>query len=355
MPTGRVPALDGLRGCAILLVIIWHYFHTDWFPGWIGVDLFFVLSGYLITARLLQTIHTPSYFSRFYRNRILRVFPLYYAVVIPYLIAVFYLVQKQNFPTVAFYHEHWKSLLLFTTNWTFVLYGLPKDFSLVPLWSIAIEEQFYLIWPLLLFLVRPKFRIRQLVIGISLVLLARTAAWLYFPSLRNTEYYNTFFRLDSLFCGSLLCLLQQSGLTCSTSLIKKIVLALLAILLIGIGLTHDAGPQNAYFSTAGFTVNALLFACLTHIALHPGSKYLTRLLEFSPLRFIGNISYCLYLVHVPILLNIGPRLYHLGLAKYPTHTLALHWTSVFLCLLLSLLVSTLSYLYFESIFLRLKK
>jgi len=350
----RIPALDGLRGCAILLVIVWHYFNTAWFPGWAGVDLFFVLSGYLITGRLMRTIDDPHYFSRFYRNRILRIFPLYYGLVIPFLLAIFFLVKPEH---LHFYREHPVSLLIFTTNWTFVCFGLPHDYSLVPLWSIAVEEQFYLLWPFVILATRtrPKTRIGLLLTVSALILLTRTAIWIGFPTLRDTCYYNTFFRLDSLFAGCLLYQLDASAVRLPSGLIRKIALILLATLLTGIGIMHDGQPQNGFFSTVGYTLNALFFACLLHLALHPGSGRLPRFLSLPPLRYMGKISYCLYLIHVPVLLNIAPGIVRLGQSASSWDPAFIRWTAVLICLALSILISGFSYRYVESFFLRLKK
>src|SRR6201999_1115975 len=93
----RIASLDGLRGIAVLLVFTWHYLPAthSFFPGWTGVDLFFVLSGYLITQRLMATRQTPNYFSHFYRNRALRIFPLYYTFVIGFLLLAHFFVRPQ--------------------------------------------------------------------------------------------------------------------------------------------------------------------------------------------------------------------------------------------------------------------
>src|ERR1700743_1695759 len=116
----HIPALDGIRGLAILLVLAWHSIPTihPFFPAWVGVDLFFVLSGYLITGRLLATKDRPGFFSRFYRNRALRILPLYYTVVIVFLAMVHFFVQEKTLPSFSLYTGHWKSFLFFTQNWT---------------------------------------------------------------------------------------------------------------------------------------------------------------------------------------------------------------------------------------------
>src|ERR1700761_1301740 len=117
--SGYIPSLDGLRGIAILLVIAFHYFPGFSF-GWCGVDLFFVLSGYLITGRLIATLDRPGYFTHFYRNRILRIFPLYFATLIVFFIGISFFTKPATQPLLAYYHTHWISYFLFFDNFTFI-------------------------------------------------------------------------------------------------------------------------------------------------------------------------------------------------------------------------------------------
>jgi len=163
-PSARhLPALDGIRG----LAIIWVVFHNtldDKFaptggllhlvallarPGWIGVQLFFALSGFLITAGLLDTRDADNYFSGFYAKRALRILPLYYAVLLLLLIIVPWATGSLGELGTAF--EHQASLWLFVINWTHAgAYGFAH------FWSLAVEEQFYLFWPLVVYRLSPQ-------------------------------------------------------------------------------------------------------------------------------------------------------------------------------------------------------
>ena len=127
--TKHIPALDGLRGLAILMVICYHYFPSRslFTIGWTGVDLFFVLSGYLITRKLLSTRGNSEYFRKFYRNRILRIFPLYYAVLIIFFLAIHFLAKTENLEALSYYTSHWLSFFIFLENWSFSLFGFPHD------------------------------------------------------------------------------------------------------------------------------------------------------------------------------------------------------------------------------------
>jgi peptidoglycan/LPS O-acetylase OafA/YrhL len=353
--TRHIPALDGLRGLAILFVLLWHYFAftQPYFPGWAGVDLFFTLSGYLITSRLLATRQQPDYFSRFYRNRILRIFPLYYTLVIAFLLVARWGISAPNQPLFSYYLDHWKSFLVFTQNWTFITNGRPANLTLVPLWSIAVEEQFYLVWPLIILLTpSPAARQKLFIAGIILVLGLRTAFYLANPPSGESAYYNTFFRLDGLLAGSLLCQWHASGKTIrkpAAAIFILLFLCILACTWIG-----DVLPYNAFFATSGYTILALLFTAMTNLATQPGNNPLTRFLNNSFLRFCGRISYCLYLIHVPVLQFVGTKLSILGAQRWPEQATTIHWLAILLSLALSFLLSALSYRYFESIFLKLK-
>ncbi len=353
----HIPALDGLRGTAILMVLLWHYaaFTQPFFPGWAGVDLFFVLSGYLITWKLTTAKGQPNYFSRFYRNRALRILPLYYTLVISFLLVIHFFVKEKNLPPLDIYLHHWKSFFIFTQNWTFVFFGLPLDLSLVPLWSLAVEEQFYLFWPLIILLLpRSTFRLKVFPFLLLLILVLRTSSYLSDPLSGESAYYNTFFRMDGFLAGSLLFQLHDARINIPMRWIKWTTGLLLAISLLCCLLIKDVIPYNPFFATAGYTVLALLFACLLHLAVQPGGNALSTFLNGKFLRFCGRISYCLYLIHVPLLMIIQSRLSILGMKWWPGHTLFLHWTSLILSLTLSFFISVVSGRYFESWFLKLK-
>jgi peptidoglycan/LPS O-acetylase OafA/YrhL len=353
---GHIPALDGLRGWAILWVLMWHYlnFLKPILPGWAGVDLFFVLSGYLITGRLITTKQRPDYFSHFYRNRALRIFPLYFAILIAYFTIIHTFVRSQHLPTVVLYLDHWKSFFLFTGNWTFIIFGFPADGSLIPLWSIAVEEQFYLFWPLVIFLLpNAKTRIWFFTGGILLVLLTRIT-YCYFSPTGFLSYYNTFFRMDSLLAGSLLYQLHHSRIIIPPRILNGIAAALLSLFLAGYFTVKSTSPHNLFYSTAGFTLIALLSACLLHATVQPGNGFIPRFFNNGFLRFCGKISYGLYLFNFPILWMVGTKLFFWGIGRWPQQVALMHYLSSFICLLLTFLLSILSYRYFESWFLRLK-
>jgi peptidoglycan/LPS O-acetylase OafA/YrhL len=353
----RISSLDGLRGIAILLVIFWHFVpHAKFILGWTGVDLFFVLSGYLITQRLLATKERPNYLFQFYRNRALRIFPLYYGFLICFFLLIHFFVSPQHLPNYAGYLVHWKSFFLFTDNWTFIHYPFPNNLSLVPLWSIAVEMQFYLIWPFIILLTpSPKFRLITFLILLAAVIAVRIVYTLRFPERLTSIYYNTFFRMDGFLMGSFLCQLHETPKKNRNFPTRRIlpVLALILLILIAVPLaTHEAGPANLFFSLIGYPLLALFFTLILHLALQP--QNLMPFLNNKFLQLSGRISYCLYIIHVPLLIALGSRLVFLGSSIWPTHPDLINWVTILIILLLTYAISIFSYRCFESYFLRLK-
>jgi peptidoglycan/LPS O-acetylase OafA/YrhL len=189
----HLPALDGLRGIAILLVMAFHrvLLHPGSLErsllgrlglcGWVGVDLFFVLSGFLITGILFDTKDRPDYFRRFYFRRTVRIFPLYYG----FLLGVLGLgVALQATGRSPFgWGDFWRNQLVlwtYTTNLAFAAagewYALAPMLTLTSLWSLAIEEQFYLVWPLLIRRVSRRVGIGICLALVPACLVARWAA-----------------------------------------------------------------------------------------------------------------------------------------------------------------------------------
>src|SRR6185437_3312378 len=131
-------------------------------------------------------------------------------------------------------------------------------------------------------------------------------------------------------------------------------MAILLTLLIAGGLfTRNLSPYSPFFTTVGYSITAAFFACILHLAV--SGRRVPAFLDGKLLRYFGKISYCLYIIHFPILQVVASRFRRLGSDWWPDHNDFFHWTAIAFSLLLSLLLSTLSYRYFESYFLRLKK
>ena len=142
----RIKILDGFRGLAILLVIGYHYLNFFSF-GWTGVDLFFVLSGFLITGKLVESLGADHYFRNFYIKRILRIVPLYYFILLLFFVLIPFLLP--SLVSVSFKELQHEQIYY----WTFVVniydavHGWPLNVTLIHFWSLACEMQFYLLWP----------------------------------------------------------------------------------------------------------------------------------------------------------------------------------------------------------------
>ena len=297
----RIPYLDGIRGVAILMVWIDHFFHEYYFCqfGWIGVNLFFLLSGYFITGRLFYHAEKgKGYFRNFYVRRILRIFPLYYGCLF-----IFFIVLPHFYPKYdEFFSELYRSqgwYWLYMENWWLVLYGLPVNRILITLWSLAVEEQFYLVWPFLFRYVR--LCNRKMIIGIlwSLSVLVRVLT-----KDPNFIYFNTLTACEPLLMGALICILEREGRLERYRRLGAIG-ALLAI--IGLVIVFDVNPvltgDNAELMRFGYTCIDWIFAFFLYYTLLPTARaaILRKTFEAKWLRWCGKYSYGIYIFHWMIL------------------------------------------------------
>src|ERR1700690_217140 len=208
----NVRALDGIRGVAIILVMF-HHFEGLIPPcnlgvrcmklmlsyGWAGVDLFFALSGFLITGILLDTRHANNYFSAFYARRVLRIFPLYYSVLIAILaVAAVLNPRPHSVPLPA----DQKLYFLYLTNWLVLWKGRWGPNILGHFWSLAVEEQFYLIWPLGVWLLISP-RLARVAVGASVIALLARIFWVLHSGPSQAIVLATVTRMDALLCGAL--------------------------------------------------------------------------------------------------------------------------------------------------------
>jgi peptidoglycan/LPS O-acetylase OafA/YrhL len=362
----HIPQLDGLRGVAILLVVSQHYFgFLPFFSfGWAGLDLFFVLSGYLITGRLQAKRRDPGYFSNFYRNRALRILPLYYAALILFFTAIHFLAKKESLPLFSYYTIHWKSFFMFTQNWTFIIYGLPTAIYLLHFWSLAVEEQFYLVWPAIIYiLANYRSRILLCMILPPAAIIIRIAIFFFHPGDGTAVniLFNTLCRMDAFAIGALLCEIHHAKIRIPQWVITVALFFSVAALTLSGFFFHNMAPNNPFFSTLGTTCTAILCGCLLQrslaspVATGRGSFTIARVLNLRVLRFFGRISYGLYIIHFPIFLLLYKRFYDWGTDSLPWMGPAMQITAACTCLLISLVLSIISFRYFESFFLRLKR
>ncbi|HYK09553.1 MAG TPA: acyltransferase [Gemmatimonadales bacterium] len=309
-----IPELDGLRGIAILLVFLTHFVALYLSPagspvdavvrwvarfGWTGVDLFFVLSGFLITGILLDTRHQPHYWRNYAARRILRIFPLYYGVLVLAFLVV---------PLVG----HWTSPALETLRsnqawfWAYAVNILQvvKGEAATPLntshfWSLCIEEQFYIVWPLVILFASPRgiFRIAFWAIVLGGVF----RVWIVLSPLPTwAAYVLTPGRLDGLMIGAALAVLARGPGLESVRPYAKVVALGSGLVTLVLALWRGMGYRDPVVAVVGFPTIAVGFGAALVLSL-TGGLQLKRILSHPHLRAWGKYSYGLYLLHFPIL------------------------------------------------------
>jgi peptidoglycan/LPS O-acetylase OafA/YrhL len=296
-PLPHLPALDGMRGIAVIAVVFYHFAPRSTLHGvfqiagigWIGVDFFFVLSGFLITSILLRQQCHPKAILKFYIRRALRLFPLYYFLVLIVLISI---------PIL---HLSWSraqfGFLVYAAN--YVLIFVPDAYHIGPFfmihtWSLAVEEQFYLLWP---WLVLPGRLTRRSLLTICFAIivvspLLRTVLW-YHGAHEPLLQMSLFTRLDSLLVGAALALTELPSRRNGNHLFAGSLMGLALCAFLSRSLSLRDAPMNTF----GLTATALLAAGFLSLALTPHTLP-HRLCSLRITRFFGRYSYGIYLWHV---------------------------------------------------------
>lgn len=353
----HVGALDGIRGLAIILVLLFHYGQsaksfgfsgpliTITNIGWTGVDLFFVLSGFLITGILYDSRQTEHYFRNFYARRMLRIFPLYYGAL---LIVVLLSWAWPSAGVWGTYSPLW--IAFYLSNFLMAFEGEAAVGILAHYWSLAIEEHFYLIWP---FLVWHGSR-RQLMFAASALLvgslLLRIAAAAVGVDPFST-YVVTFTRFDALSIGAI-CALAIRGPRGVAGVVPAGWAAMLAggaAVLAIIALRHTLDHADLVMRTVGYTLLAIAFGGVIIVGL--SWRLLNAGLNLGVLRWFGRYSYGMYVWHpiVNVLLYYTAIKPALGIQGPLAN--ALYIVVSFVAMVL---VSLASYHFWEQPFLRLK-
>ncbi|MFY9905291.1 MAG: acyltransferase [Terriglobales bacterium] len=295
-----MPELDVLRGIAVLGVLFFHGFRAEYgnFPftgarrifvqatqaGALGVNLFFVLSGFLITGILIDSQKRPDYYRRFYTRRALRILPAYYSLL---LLLVLLRQASVAFLGLSFVY------LSNVTN----LFGVSMDYH--PLWSLAVEEHYYIVWPSVVRKLKPRF---LGLFSLAICILIPVARALAFRSghFQGGEWY-TWFTADGLAEGSLLAIVLRSSISRKQASIgAALLLTITPILLIAAAPFGILSRQTLLGASLQLTLVNTFFAGLLVLFLVVGTGSLKALVNSSLLRFFGYISYGLYLIHLMI-------------------------------------------------------
>jgi len=366
-----IPGLDGLRAIAFLMIF---GFHTDYLPfGWMGVQMFFVFSGFLITGILLrmkEKLPPKEYFQKFYTRRFFRIFPLYYF----YLLLV--IVVATIFISISYKAKAMQGVLdqiRYAVLYVYNFYSAHQSFESSPfldhLWSLSVEEQFYIVWPLLIFLVNEKALKKLFLAGIVAGPAFRLLIFLiyqsgYIESLRDpvslAVYPLPFSHVDAFALGAYISRFSIPNAR------KQLAYLSIGVPLLGfitqfaangrfeslLTLGYQDALPDAYQFIWAYTLLDYWFAVLIYCVAH--EKLFIRVLDWPPLQYLGRISYGLYIYHFAVVYQF-PVAWFMGLVRrfglseeyVPFYILILSFAG-------TVTVASLSYYVLEKPFLKLK-
>lgn len=369
-----LPQLDGIRFFAFFVVFFHHspsaekffvpgsllakFFHFLNAFGWIGVDLFLVLSAFLITKLLLLEYASEQHISlsSFYIRRILRIWPLYFfMVLIGFVILPYFNLFGPNFHDPSYRqmaNEHLLPYLFFLGNFSIAMHGYSLSWTLSHLWTVGIEEQFYLLWPALLcVLVRKNI---ASIYGTLLALLLFTFAcrgYLVNSSSHPMLWTNTFTRLDPLLMGIFLAFYRDSTPASQWLVIPKFLIGMACVFAIGSVPNIDKQTLHVMwqYPLVAFGFMLIIDACVTS-----NNGILPTLLSNKPLVWLGKLTYGLYVYHI-IAIQFGEKWTARLLSAAAVSDESARWIiTFFVALVLTIAFAAASYYLLEIKFLKLK-
>ena len=294
-PGTYVKEFDGWRGVGICFVVLAHYFPTYFIGSWVFMEMFFVMSGFLITGILLDSKTKQGYYRKFMSRRIVRVFPLYYLCLF-----LLFFVLPHSWLDLGYYRQKQAWFWLYGENWLYSIDGWPKVKALHHFWSLAIEEQFYIVWPLVVW-------------AFSIKGLTRFCIFLFFFSLafRNLgmhlgfvmpfPYVATLGRMEGITLGALIAILVRTD----KSILERFAYPVTWVAGL-LSFCAFLAARSLYFEktihyTINYTLVDIFFAGMITLTLASGTLGKFRYLLNRPIfQQLGVMSYCLYIFHYPI-------------------------------------------------------
>jgi len=364
-PKQRLIELDGLRGFALVMILVYHsvsqegeypagtflaYLQRSVGMGWTALDLFFVLSGFLIGGILMNARESGSYFKTFYARRFFRIVPVYFAWVLFYILLIAFaadeVVKFSNSglrPPLNF--SVWSHFLFLQNSFNLQLYGLAGAWF-GHLWSLAVEEQFYLVAPLVVRLVPPRYLKWVLGTVVLLAILARLYFRLVLDSPATLITTRTVCRMDALAMGMLaaIAVRSETGRRWLDQHLRELRF-LLAALAVGVLMFFffSYGSSTGGMQSIGFTWMAAFYAVVLLLAVQNRTGWLAAFLRTPLLLELGSVSYCVYLIHLVVNVSLHALLLH-----HPPRISTLSGVLVTLFAIgITYSIAKLSWIYFE--------
>lgn len=360
--TPHIRSLDGWRGVGFLAVFCFHYgvtthATTGWAHaaafamggGWMGVDMFFVLSGFLITGILLDTRDSPHYYRNFFARRALRIFPLFYGVMLLLLLLTPVLHLQWHLAHIAYFFYLGNIAGDINVYWN----DVQPAVALTHTWSLAVEEQFYLLWPFVVLRVSNRRTLLKVCVAAMAGSMVLRLMFLHLsPSGAAWSYGELPTHCDGLLCGAIVAVLvrKYDVVTLVRNSRGPMIVSLSG--LFGIWWFYgNLNFESPWMTLAGYPLLAIFLACILVRAIRPGSV-VAKIGQNRILRFFGKYSYGMYIFHWLFVLALTP---FLRVLQNKLHSRTLGSLAFMVSVLAGTsIVSVLSYELYEKRWLKLK-